>query len=93
MTVNYKIYLEDKKKFFEKHKYNFKTETSPMDEYGRYHKTYNFEDGAQWMETMSPQYVTETIEIKFVKMNVEVKLLRTEYWNTEAGSKYYYEKF
>ena len=93
MTVTYKEYMNDKRTFFEKHDYNFTTETSPMDEYGRYHKTYSFEDGAQWMETMSPEYVTETVEVKLVKVDVEIKLFRTEYWNTESGSKYYYEKF
>ena len=33
------------------------------------------------------------IEIQKVLVHIQVKMLRTEYWNTEAGSKCYYEKF
>ena len=94
MTVTYKEYMGMKRAFFEKHNYDFRTETSPMDEYGRYVKTYNFEDGAQWFEQMSPEYVREIVKIKLAQVEVEVKMLRTEYWNTEnASSRYYYEKF
>lgn len=93
MVVTYNEYMEDKKAFFEKHDYDYTVDTSSMDEYGRYYKTYNFTDGAQWYEAMSPEYVTETIEVKLVKIDVDIKLFRTEYWSTESGSKYYYEKF
>ena len=78
MIVTYKEYMEDKQAFFQKHDYIFSEHTSPMDEYGRYYRAYTFEDGAQWFESMS----------------FEVKMFRTEYWNTEdATSKFYYEKF
>ena len=39
-------------------------------------------------------YETAEVEIKFVKVKVEVKMLRTEFWNTDnASSKFYFEKF
>lgn len=93
MAVTYKDYIEDKKAFFEKHKYDYAVQTSQMDEYGRYHKLYSFHDGAEWHEAMTPTYETVEVEIKKAPVKVEVKMLRTEYWNTETKSKFYYEKF
>ena len=93
MTVTFKEYESDKKRFFTKHNYNYECETSPMDEYGVYHKVYTFKDGATWYETMMPTYEKTEVEIKKVIVKVEVKMLRTEYWSSEAGSKYYYEQF
>lgn len=94
MTVSYNDYINEKKEFFEEHCNDFKCDTSSMDEYGRYWKTYSFEDGAQWCEVMSPTYETVEVEIKFVKVKVEVKMFRTEFWRSdEIGRKFYYEKF
>ncbi len=94
MIVNYNTYNKEKKAFFKKHHNNFICDTSSMDEYGRYRKIYTFEDGAQWYEEMSPEYVSQEIEVKMCKMNIEVKMFRTEFWNTDdASSKYYYEKY
>ena len=93
MTVTYKEYMEDKKAFFEKHKYSYSVNTSSMDEYGRYHKIYSFEDGTQWYETMSPVIVTKTVEVELIKVDVDIKLFQTEYWSSESSSKCYYEKF
>lgn len=97
MTVNYNEYSNDKKAFFSKHDNDFNTFTSSMDEYGRYHKEYVFSDGAIWYELMRPEYVTEDIELEVkgvkVKTQIKVKLFRIEFWSTESGSKYYYEKF
>ena len=94
MTVSYNDYVNEKKAFFSKHHTDFRCETSSMDEYGCYHKTYVFADNAIWYETMSPAYETAEVEIKLVKVQVEVKMLRTEFFNTDnASSKYYFEKF
>lgn len=79
MTVNYNTYNEEKKAFFNKHHNDFRCDTSSMDEYGRYWKTYTFEDGAQWCEAMSPEYVSQEVEVKMCKMNIEVKMFRTEF--------------
>lgn len=94
MTVNYESYSNEKKAFFKKHDNDFRCDTSSMDEYGRYWKTYIFEDGAQWYEAMSPEYVSQEVEIKMCKMTIEVKMFRTEFWSSDnATSKFYYEKF
>lgn len=93
-TVNYKEYTQQKDAFFKKHNYDFRIETSSMDEYGRYHKDYIFDDGAVWHEDMCPTFEEATVEIKKVNVKVEVKMLRTEFYNTDnATSNYYYEKF
>ena len=93
-TLNYQEYTTKKNAFFEKHKYDFRVSTSPMDVYGRYCKDYIFEDGASWHEVVSPTFESATTEIKKVKINVEVKMLRTEFYNTDdATSNCYYEKF
>ena len=93
MTTTYEVYANDKKNFFEKHDYNYTINTSSMDKYGRYTKTYNFEDGAVWSELMSPETIEQEIEVKFLKVKVNVELFKTEYWSTESASKYYYEKY
>lgn len=93
MITTYTQYSEEKLNFFRKHDSDYTVDTTPMDEYGRYWKTYSFTDGAKWYEAMSPEYVSQKIEVKLVKVNVEVKMFRTEYWSTEEPSKYYYEKF
>lgn len=93
MTVNYETYMNDKKAFFEKHNYDYRCDTYSMDMYGRYTKTYSFEDGAQWMELMSDEYVEQEVMVKFVKMNAKFHMFKIEYWSTECGSKFYYEKY
>lgn len=94
MTVIALEYNQDKQEFFQKHNSEFQSSTSPMDEYGRYSKTYVFEDGATWYESMYPTYEKGIAEIKGVKVEVEVKLFATEYWSTDnSSSKVYYNKF
>ena len=88
MTANYKQYNEEKKKFFEKHENSFRCETnlldtSSMEECSEYYKNYIFADGAMWNEVMSLTYEV-----------VGVRVLRTEFSNTDIeGSKYYDVKF
>lgn len=93
MTVSYTEYKEDREKFFKKHNNDFDVYTSSLDEYDSYHKEYIFKDGAVWHEAMRPTYESKEIEIKKCKINIEVKMLRTEYWSTETYSKFYYEKY
>lgn len=91
--INYNELAEAKKNFLNKHD-DWSVETSPMDEYGTYDKTYYCSDGAQWIENYRPVYERTTIEIKGVKIPVTVKLLETEAYNTDdAQSLLYYEKF
>lgn len=94
MTVPYNEYQSIKEAFFKEHNYDFKVGTSELDEYGVYYKTYVFEDNAIWFERMSPEFIKEAVELKFTKVDVEVKMLRTEFWNTDdSTSRYCYEKF
>lgn len=90
-------YEKIKVAFLKKHKLD-SVETSPMDEYGRYHKTYLCEDGQSWIEVNEPIYekaIAET-EIHGVKIKLEqdIKFFRSEGWSTlDANSIYGYEKF
>ena len=76
---------------------DWKVETSPMDEYGKYVKTYSFSDGFQLIEVNEPTY--ETVELHYEVRGVKfsehktVKLFRTEIWTTESSSEVFYEKF
>lgn len=93
MTVNYKQYESEKVAFLKKHSW-IDCSTSPMDEYGRYHKEYICEDGSIWYEVMGPEMVSEVVEIKKAQVKVEVKMFRTEFWSSDdSSSKYYYEQF
>ena len=93
MNTNYDTFWREKKDFCQNHDSDYTVCTSPMDEYGRWHKTYLFTDGAVWSELMTPEFETAYTEVHGVRVEVEVKMLKTEYWSTEQGSKYYWEKF
>lgn len=87
--------LEYKKAFIKKHgKGDWHVDTSSMNEYGNYVKTYIFEDGAQLTEVNGPHYETVEFEVRGVKFTETVKLFKTECWNTDdAKSYFWYEKF
>lgn len=100
MTVRYEEYNEAKTAFISKHskKSDWRVETSPMDQYGVYYKTYIFENGAIWYERMAPVWrkAEAEVEVEGIKIKIEkdVKLLETEFWNSDnATSRKYYEKF
>ena len=90
--------LQYKSNLIKKHsKADWKVETSPMDEYDRYSKTYTFTDGFQLIEVNEP--VWEEVEIEYevrgvkIRETKSVKLFRTEIWTTESASKVFYEKY
>lgn len=93
MTVTFSDYNDEYIKFALKH--NAKSErreyTSLVN--GIIHKTVCWEDGATWWEVTETEY-SETVEIEVhgVKAKVNVPLRKTEYWSTESGSKYFYER-
>ena len=94
MIVTYDTYIAEKNAFFAKHKHDFECDTSPLDEYNCYHKTYIFADHAVWYECFTPCYVKYTAEVNKVKIDGEIKMLETEYWSTDnAKSHKYYEKY
>lgn len=92
--TTYQEYAEEKKAFFTKHNYSFSIQTSYMDEYGCWNKRYVFEDNAVWYEDYMPVIESGEAFIRGLKIPVEAKLLRTEYWDTDnSKSRYLYEKF
>lgn len=93
-VVDYKEYSSNKQAFLERHNYEYRIETSSMNEYGVYHKEYICDDGAIFYEVMGPVYEKVTTEVHKVTITVDVKLFRTEYYSSDdAESKYYYERF
>lgn len=93
-VVDYSEYEELKKGFVQKHDCDFEIETSQMDQYGRYYKQYNFKDGAFWYETIMPVYETVTSVVHKCEISMDVKLLRTEFWNSDnSESNLLYEQF
>lgn len=94
MTNAEREYRNIKDKFFDKHNHDFQTYTSAMDSYGRWYKDYCFADGSLWHEDYYPTWEYAKVTIHEVVIDVEVKMLRTEYYSTDdAESRYVYEKF
>lgn len=91
--------IEYKKAFIKKHnKADWKVETSGMDEYGGYIKTWIFTDGAQMTEVNRPVWETVEVEVSTkcgpVKITEDIKMLETELWNTDdAKSVKFYERW
>ena len=81
--------------FLQKHgKKDWHVETSPMDEYGRYVKSYICEDGGLLTEVNGPKWVSTQVTVKGVTCRVDVKLMESECWNTDnAESVFFYEKW
>lgn len=88
-------YIEYKNAFIKKHnEADWTVHTSPMDEYGQYCKNYIFTDGAVLTEINRPVVETVKVEVKGVEVEVEIKLMETEAWNTDdAKSVKWYEKW
>lgn len=91
--------LDYKRAFIQKHsKSDWHVSTSEMDEYGRYIKTYLFDDGAQLIEVNRPvnETVDVEVEVKGIKVTTKltVRLMESECWNTDDGkSVFFYEKW
>ena len=93
-TVSSEQYERFKKAFFSKHKHDFTCDTSSMDSYGTWYKTYSFADGATWWERMGSSIEKGTVSVRGIDFPINVKMLRVEFWNTDdAFSKVYYEVF
>ena len=91
--------LDLKAAFIRKHsKADWSVDTSSMDQYGRYTKTYTFSDGAQLFELNGPDWEEVKVETVVrgvpVTLTEKVKLFRTETWNTDdSSSVYFFEKW
>lgn len=92
-TVTYKEYIDEKVAFANKHnlKGDFQVETSPMIN-NCYHKVYSWDDGANWYEVMELVREEVEFEVRGLKHKTTVEMWRTEYWSTEFGSRYLYER-
>jgi hypothetical protein len=94
--ATYKEYTEEKKAFLNSIG-DWNCETSSMDEYGRYNKTYIGEKGT-WYEVMTPVWETAEAEVEIhgikTMAKAEMKMMRIEFWSSKnSKSQYYYEKW
>lgn len=98
MTTNYTEYRKLKEAFFKRHKHDFTTDTSGMDQHGIYYKTYVFRDGGVWYERNAPVWrkAFAEVEVEGIKVEIskDVKLFEVEYFSSDdADSRKYYEKW
>lgn len=84
---------EQKKIEFLREADEWKVETSSMDEYGRYVKTYICNNGNLLTEVNRPVYEAVDVEVKGVKLQTQVKLFESEMFSNKWSSVYKYEKF
>lgn len=91
-TVDFKTYYEDRCEFNKKHG-NYRVEDYGMTSDDTYRKELIYDDGAIFYEVCRPVYEEAEVEVKGIKIKVKVKLFCTEYWSTEFGSKYMYERY
>ena len=89
---NYNEYVTERVDFFKRHG-ECRVHDHGMNGGDRYAKTYAFEDGAIWCEVSGPVFEDVQVEVKGVKTTATVKLFRTEYWSSEAGSKFMYDRY
>ena len=92
MTVNVKDYENDKMAFFKKHDFDYKVLTCDM-ESNRYQKVYVFEDGAEWYELSGKVIKEAEFEMHGLRFRKDIEFFKTEFWSSEAASKYFYEKW
>lgn len=90
--VDYKTFDKDLEDFNLKHGVeDVKTSSMKNDSYT---KEYIGEDGAILYVSVRPYYETKTVEVKNIKVNVQIKLFETEYWSSDnSKSKFYYEVY
>lgn len=85
-------YYEEMGKFLTKHK-EWRVITSPFSN-DQWCKDYLCEDGAMGKEINRVVYETVEVEVKGIKVKVSIKLLETEWFDTDNGySIYMYAKY
>lgn len=86
---------EYKREFISRHgEHGWHVETSGIDSDGKYVKEWMFWDGAQLIEVVRPVWEQAEVNVKGVKLTVDVKLVETECWNSDdAHSRKWYEKY
>lgn len=93
MTILTSKEYNEKKMAFLNDADSWRVETSPMDEYGCYVKTYLCDNGNVITEVNRPVYETAEVEVKGVKVTVQIKLFESEMFSNKWGSVFTYEKF
>lgn len=90
MTVN-----EYKREFISRHgEHGWYVEAAKTDSNGKYIMEWKFIDGAQLIEFVSPVWEQAEVNVKGVKLTVDVKMVKTECWTSEdAHIKTWYEKY
>ena len=89
--VTFEEYNKERTEFFKKHGECRVHDTGMRND--SYFKTYDFADGANWYELSGPVFEDVTVEVHGMKVKTTVKLFQTEYWNTEAGSQFFYDRY
>ena len=92
-TMTMKQYNDSKAAFYRKHygERGYRERGGVEGETIR--KAVCFDDGAVWNEVTEPVYETVEVEAHGLKFKVQVKLYRTEVWDTENSvSRYLYER-
>lgn len=85
--------IEYKKEFLSKHHNEFKVTTQPMMN-DSYVKLYECDDGATLYEVNSPSYEKAVASVHGIEVEVEIKLLKTELWNTDnSESVFFWSKY
>lgn len=97
MKKSMREYYDWKKDFFTKHSLE-NVETSSMDEYSNYHKTYTTSDGLVVIECNGPVWIdvefTANIDGIEIKKTEKVKFFQSEVWTSkDPVSNYYIEKW
>jgi hypothetical protein len=93
MTILTSKDYEAKKHAFLNEASDWRVETSAMDEYGRYVKTYVCDNGNVLTEVNRPVYETAEVEVKGIKTSVQVKLFESEMFSNKWQSVYMYDKY
>ena len=94
MTTTFAEFDKEYTAFAKKHNAKAERREYTSFEHGIIRKMICWSDGATWWEVTETEY-SENVEIEThgIKVNVNVPLRKTEYWNTESGgSKYFYER-
>ena len=91
-TVSNKEYLEIKYDFLKSHN-DWHVETSKMDTYGKYVKTYMCSNGDTITEINRPVYETVHVTVKGVEMDIQVQLFASEMFSNKFESIFTYEKY
>lgn len=87
--VTERIFKEEAKLFFDKHGNDYE-ERNSCEDTDEFYRIFFFKDGSCWCEKYTDVYEKGNTEIHGIKIEVDVKLQKVEYWSTESKIKYFY---